>query len=231
MPPIEAVIFDLDYCLFDERIYVDAAFRSIARFLSFKSRVSEKTILNKIKRKFVYKGSMYPRLFNDIVADLGLEQALVKEILDLYGSVDVPLVLFPGADTVLMKLKRLGMKLALVTNGMVQTQRHKVQLLRVEKFFDTVVYARECATPEKPNPEVYRTVLKTLEVNAERALCVGDNPYTDFWGAKKLGMQTLRLLVGPFKLVRLADEYEAENRVDALEQVAGFVEQNNREYV
>jgi putative hydrolase of the HAD superfamily len=231
MPPIEAVIFDLDYCLFDEWVYVDAAFRSIARFLSSRSRFSEKTILDKINRVFVDKGSMYPRLFNDVVADLGLEQALIGEVLDLYGSVDVPLVLFPGAEPVLLKLKRLGMKLALVTNGMVQTQRHKVRLLGVEKFFDVIVYARECVTIEKPNPEVYRVVLKKLGVNAERALCVGDNPYTDFWGAKKLGMLTLRLLLGPFKLVRLTDEYEAENRAYTLEEVVEFVEQNNCQFV
>jgi len=231
MPPIEAVIFDLDYCLFDEQVYVDAAFRSIARFLSYRSHFSEKTILDKLNRDFRDKGSMYPRLFNDAVEDLGLEQALVGEILDLYGSVDVPLVLFPGAETVLLKLKRLGVKLALVTNGMVQTQRHKVRLLGVEKFFDIIVYARECVVSEKPNPEVYRIVLKKLGVYAERALSVGDNPYTDFWGAKKLGMLTLRLLLGPFKLVRLTNEYEAENRLDALDQVAEFVEQNNCEFV
>jgi putative hydrolase of the HAD superfamily len=231
MPPIEAVIFDLDYCLFDEGVYVDAAFHSIARFLSSRSRFSEKTILRKLRRDFRDKGSMYPRLFNDAVADLGLDQALVGEILDLYGSVDVSLVLFSGAEAVLSKLKRLGLKLALVTNGMVRTQRNKVRLLGVEKFFDVIVYARECVISEKPNPEVYRIVLKKLGVYAERALCVGDNPYTDFWGAKKLGMQTMRLLLGPFEFVRLTNEYEAEIRVDALDQIAEIVEQNNCQFV
>ena len=231
MPPIEAVIFDLDYCLFDEHIYVDAAFRSIARFLSSKCRFSEKTIYDRIRRGFRDKGSMYPRLFNDVLADLGLEQALIGEILYLYGTVDVSLGLYPGAEDVLLKLKSDGVKLALVTNGMVQPQRHKVQLLGVEKFFDLVVYAREWVVSEKPNPEVYRMVLKRFGVNAERSLSVGDNPYTDFWGAKKLEMQTLRLLIGPFRLVRLPKEYEADNRVDALDQVADFVEKNNCKYV
>jgi putative hydrolase of the HAD superfamily len=231
MPPIEAVIFDLDYCLFDEGVYIDAAFRSIARFLSSRSQFSEKAVYDKICRDFRDKGSMYPRLFNDVIADLGLEQGLIREVLDLYGSVEVPLELFSGAEPVLLKLKHLGLKLAVVTNGMVRTQRNKVQLLGVERFFDLMVYARECANPEKPNPEVYRVVLKSLGVNAERALAVGDNPYTDFLGAKKLGMQTLRLLVGPFRFLRLTNEYEAEARVDTLDQVADFVEQNNRQFV
>ncbi len=230
MPPIEAVIFDLDYCLFDEQVYVDAAFSSIARFLASKSRLSEKNILNKLHHDFADKGSMYPRLFNDALADLGLESALLGKILDLYGSVDVSLVLYSGAEEVLLKLKRMGVKLAMATNGMVQTQRHKVQLLGVEKSFDAIIYARECIVSEKPNPEVYRAVLKRLSVYPERALAVGDNPYTDFWGAKKLGMQTLRLLLGPFRLVHLTKEYEADNRVDTLDQVADFVEQNNSQF-
>lgn len=231
MPPIEAVIFDLDYCLFNEQVYVDAAFRSIAHFLSTKSRHSENTILNKINRTFIDKGSMYPRLFNDTLRDLGLEQNLIGQILDLYGSVDLSIELYSGADDLLSNLKKMDMKLALVTNGMTKTQRHKVQLLGVEKFFDVVLYARECANSEKPNPEVYRAALKKLDVYPERTLVVGDNPYTDFWGAKKLGMQTLRLLLGPFRFIRLADEYEAENRIDALYKVAEFIENNNSQFL
>ena len=231
MPPIQAIIFDLDFCLFNEQVYVDAAFHSIAHFLSTKSQLSEDTILNKINRTFVDKGSMYPRLFNDVLRDLGLEQNLIGEILDLYGSVDVPLAPYTGTEELLLKLKQVGMKLAIVTNGMAKTQRHKVQLLNLEKCFDFIFYARECVPKEKPDPEVYRVALKKLEVYPERTLVVGDNPHTDFWGAKKLGMQTLRLLVGPFRFERLADEYEAENRIDTLDKVAEFVENNNSQFL
>ena len=174
---------------------------------------------------------MYPRLFNDAVADLGLEEALIKPILDLYGAVEVALSPYAGAEQLLLKLKNKGMKLALVTNGMIRPQRKKVQLLGIEKFFDIVVYAREWAANEKPNPEVYRLVLKKLGVYPERALAVGDNPHTDFWGAKKLGMLTLRLLTGPFKTLRLTPEYEAENRANSLKQVAEFIEKNNLQFV
>ena len=174
---------------------------------------------------------MYPRLFNDALRDMDLEQTLIKESLDLYGSVDVSIELYSEGEPLLLKLKRSGIKLAMVTNGMVHTQRHKVELLGVEKFFDLVAYAREWVTREKPDPEIYKLVLKKLEVYPERALSIGDNPYTDFWGAKKLGMLTLRLLLGPFRLTRLVKEYEAESRVDALEQVEEFVDQNNRQFV
>ncbi len=76
MARICAVIFDLDNVLYDERDYICAAFRSIALFLSERCRFSEDEIYSKLVCDFEKKGSMYPRLFNDAVDDLGLNQNL-----------------------------------------------------------------------------------------------------------------------------------------------------------
>lgn len=118
-------------------------------------------------------------------------------------------------------LKDLGIKLALLTNGGVLIQRNKVHLLEVEKYFDAVVYARE--TREKPDSEAYKVSIEKLGVKAGSTLCVGDNPYTDFLGAKKLGMRTVRLFSGEFKRVHLNDDYEAEIAVDSLSDILDIV--------
>ena len=57
---------------------------------------------------------------------------------------------------------------------------------------------------------------------------MGDNPHTDFWGAKQLGMRTVRVLCGGFKDVRLSDEYEAELVLNSVVELLGFVERINR---
>jgi putative hydrolase of the HAD superfamily len=137
--------------------------------------------------------------------------------------------LFPEAPKVLLALRGLGLKLSLVTNGNVQIQRNKVRLLGVEKFFDAVVFARESETgKEKPNPEAYRVALQKLGVGAGETVCVGDNPYTDFFGAKQLGMRTVRVLFGEFKDVHLSEEFEAEIVIDNLAEFPGVVERFNR---
>jgi putative hydrolase of the HAD superfamily len=228
MARISAVIFDLDNVLYDERDYVFAAFRSIARFLSGRSRFSEDEIYAKLVCDFQKKGSMYPWLFNDAVADFGLDQNLIEDILRLYATVDEPLSLFAESENTLLGLRRLGLKLALVTNGGVRVQRNKIRLLGLEKFFDVVVLARETeGGKDKPDPEVYRVALQKLGVGAEAALCVGDNPFTDFWGAKRLGIRTVRLLCGEFSTVHLSEEYEAKVVLSYLGELLGVVERIN----
>ena len=229
MAILRAVVFDLDNVLYDEKDYIYAAFNSIALFLSERSSLSEDEIYSKLARDLENKGSMYPRLFNDAMDDLGLKQHLVTEILRLYATVDSSIKLFPEAKNTLMVLRRLGLKLALVTNGGVRIQRNKVRLLRVEGLFDTVVYARETQfAKEKPHPEAYIAALQKLGVGAEEALCVGDNPHTDFLGAKQLGMLTVRILCGEFKDDHLSDEFEAEIELRNIAGLLGVIEQLNR---
>ncbi|MGD0451248.1 MAG: HAD-IA family hydrolase [Candidatus Bathyarchaeia archaeon] len=228
MTRVSAVVFDLDNVLYDEKEYVYAAFRSIAHFLSGKCGFSEDQVYSKLVFDFEKKGSMYPRLFNDALSDLGLDQNLVPEILKLYALVDSKVELFLEATSVLLALRSLGLKLALVTNGNVRIQSNKVRLLGVEKFFDVVVYARETPSArEKPYPEAYEMALQKLGVGAGEAISVGDNPHTDFLGAKQLGMRTVRVLWGEFKDVHLSEEYEAEIVLHTLPDLLGVVKQLN----
>jgi len=41
-------------------------------------------------------------------------------------------------------------------------------------------------------------VLNDLNISAEHSVYVGDNPHTDFRGAKEVGMATIRLRRGEF---------------------------------
>jgi putative hydrolase of the HAD superfamily len=91
-----------------------------------------------------------------------------------------------------------------------------------------VIYARESESgKEKPDPGAYSVALHKLGVKAEETVCVGDNPHTDFWGAKQLGIVTFRLLCGEFKDVRLSDEFEAEVILDSLSEVMDVLERIN----
>ena len=224
MGQIRAVVFDLDNVLYDETDYIFAAYREIAAFLSNKCGLPSSEIYSRLVSDFQKKTSMYPRLFNDFVADLGLGQEVVPEILRIYVSVSPKLSIYSEAEDVLRRLGLDGVKLGLLTNGNVATQRNKVELLGLEKFFDAVVFARERGREyEKPNPEAYRVVLRALRVLPEESVCVGDNPHTDFLGARQLGLKSVRLLRGEFRDVRLGAEYEADITVESLTELLGVL--------
>ncbi|MGD6850542.1 MAG: HAD family hydrolase [Candidatus Bathyarchaeia archaeon] len=226
MAQINAVIFDLDNVLYDERQYINNAFKNIADFLSKKSHYTEEEIQYKLRDHLNRKGTMYSRLFNDVLSELGLKQTLLHEILGLYASVNMPLNLYPEAKQVLIDLKNAGLKLALLTNGLVQVQKNKIRLLDLQGLFDVIVYAREVSSLEKPNPELYKFICNKLSLEFKRTLCLGDNPYTDFWGANRLGIHTARLMLGEFRTVRLSQDYEAEHNMDRLEDIKKIIQFN-----
>jgi putative hydrolase of the HAD superfamily len=226
---IRAVIFDLDNVLYDEKDYIYASFRIIAAFLSEKKCLPEEEIFAKLVYDFKKKGSMYSRLFNDLIDDLELDKNLLQNILRLYESFDAEIKLFPASENILLTLRKMGIKLALVTNGGVRIQRNKIRLLGIEQFFDVVVFARDMPeATEKPNPSAYSMAIRKMGVKAKETLCVGDNPYTDFWGAKRLGIYTMRLLWGEFKDVQLSEDYESEIVLNNLEEFFKVFEMINQ---
>jgi putative hydrolase of the HAD superfamily len=228
MSKVCAVIFDLDNVLYDEQDYFFAAFEKIAAYLSERCGISAKKIYDKLVCDFKDKSSLYPRLFNDLIADCGLDQRMINEVLALFSSVKPDLRLFSGSEDLLLALKKQGIKLGLVTNGNVATQKNKVRLLGVERFFDSIIYAREVGVGrEKPDPEAYRLMLDALGVGAEETICVGDNPFTDFLGAKALGIRTVRLQGGEFGGVDLGKKYEADVTISGIVQVFNLVNKFN----
>jgi len=57
----------------------------------------------------------------------------------------------------------------------------------------------------KPNPKIYQTVLRKLEVKPSEALMVGDDPKTDVIPAKRMGMKAVMLCREEKKWVEEAD--------------------------
>jgi FMN phosphatase YigB (HAD superfamily) len=95
------------------------------------------------------------------LSNLNFDQCLLSEVLKLYAALDSYRV-FLEAIGMLLALGFLGLKLALVTMGNTRIQGSKIRLLRVAKYFDAVVHARETiSAKDKPNPEVS---LKRLDV-------------------------------------------------------------------
>lgn len=229
MPNISAVIFDLDNVLYDERKYLLAAYRNIAKYLSEHYNIGEQKIYHKLAQDSKIKTTMYPKLFNDLLSDLDMAQEVLPILLDIFSNTQTDLKLRATAKELILYLKKQDTKLGLLTNGTIKVQINKVRILGLEKYFDEIVYARELGKEnEKPNPEAYLTIIKKLGAKPEQTICIGDNPYTDFRGAKKLGIQTVRLVQGEFKNVKLSEEYEADKNVRSLKEFYLFLQKLNR---
>jgi len=95
---------------------------------------------------------------------------------------------FPGAHEAIDKLKALGVKLALVTNGAADTQRAKVERFELAHRFHHIQIEGEFGQG-KPELAVYRHALERLGCDACDAWMVGDNYEWEVEAPQKLGVR------------------------------------------
>jgi putative hydrolase of the HAD superfamily len=100
-----------------------------------------------------------------------------------------------GARDVLAALAQAGVRRALICDTGFTPGRVVRQLLErvgLLEFLEATAFSDEVGVP-KPNPEIFRAVLATLDVAPLAAVHVGDLRRSDVAGAKKVEMGSIRL--------------------------------------
>ena len=117
-----------------------------------------------------------------------VDDPLKEEMSDVYMGLKADAVqLIPGALDTLQSLKDTGVRLGLITNGDAVGQRAKVVKAGLQPYFGSVLIAGEFGSA-KPDPEIFRHTLSSLEVTPEQAWMVGDNLVADIGGAQGVGI-------------------------------------------
>lgn len=94
-------------------------------------------------------------------------------------------------------LKQLAAKyrLGMVTNGIPDVQRTKINNTGIEKYFDAIVISGELAIG-KPRPEIYQHALDQLGATVEETIMVGDSFPRDVLGSQAFGMRAVWISMG-----------------------------------
>jgi putative hydrolase of the HAD superfamily len=98
----------------------------------------------------------------------------------------------PDARPTLTALKERGLVTGLLSNTHWPRDQHEQWLRRdgILDLLDARVYTSGLEHV-KPHPEAFRALLDEVDVVAHSAVFVGDRPWDDVAGAKKLGMRTI----------------------------------------
>jgi putative hydrolase of the HAD superfamily len=99
------------------------------------------------------------------------------------------IALYPGAIETLEKVRALGLRTALLTNGGAEAQRRSVVRFGLEQHFDCIVIEGEFGLG-KPDERVFRHALYTTGVAAAEAWMIGDSLEADIATPLRLGMRT-----------------------------------------
>ena len=94
---------------------------------------------------------------------------------------------FPGAIDTLKRLRKRGVRLALITNGAAQPQRAKIDRFDLAPYFHAILIEGECGYG-KPDTRIYRRALDLLDASPSEAWMVGDNPEWEVAVPQRLGI-------------------------------------------
>ncbi|HNP17764.1 MAG TPA: HAD-IA family hydrolase [Fulvivirga sp.] len=220
---IKAIIFDLDYTLYDMDQYLDQAYPFVAKSVCELNKVEYQKCLECLTTCCSKYGRLHDKLFNfwlgsmDLLSDENLENAIEA----FHGFQINKLYPYDGLISTLQNLKQ-KYKLGIITDGKVQTQKNKVKCLDLIKYFDQITYT-DLLNTSKPDPYCFTYTLGKMAVSPKEVIFVGDHPIKDIKGAVESNLRAIRIVNGAFS--KMADEVgcEPETRIDQIEELLMYV--------
>ena len=202
---LKAVLFDLDDTLHDDTLTYRRAAEAVANEVAAQRGVAAATLMNAyVAEADRFWQELSPSAFETPVGTLRVTMwnaALVAVGIDdpaLAASCGAAynrfrrefLELWPGALELLERLRARGLKLAMITNGMAETHRDKIAILRLEAAFDEIFIADEVGMI-KPDVRIFELAAERLGVAPNECAMVGDRLERDVRGARDAGMFTV----------------------------------------
>ncbi len=199
MRTIEAVTFDFGGTLahgnLDKESYKNALFRYL-RSLGFSGgnsqlRKARNGMLERLSKAQKRNRELrFEDLYQGLLFNLGIHptQKHLDYIQQLYFRF-FKIEIVPGAKEMLARLSK-RYKLAIISNATSNASRVTLEKNGLDQYFDSIVISRDLGI-RKPDPEIFKFTLTSLNTENKNAVHVGDSLQHDVQGAKKVGMQTV----------------------------------------
>lgn len=203
----KTLLFDADNTLFD---FDKAEKKAVQKLLShyhrklnpelFKSYRKINDILwKKLEEKSISSAELKKKRFelfftdNDIQSD-GNWSRISSEYLNFLAE---GAILFRGSYGLCRKLYRKGFEILIVTNGLKEVQRKRLELSRIKGFVSRIIVSDEVGFA-KPDKRFFDLVLSgTHTKNPQDCLIIGDSLSADIQGGKEAGIDSCWF--NPFK--------------------------------
>lgn len=211
------LVFDLDDTLYDESSYVLSGFSAVSNFLSKTKGLIDIELFHEMVDLLKTKGRGH--IFDELLKKHGIyTKTLLQTCIHIYRHHIPKIELYPDALEMLNRFK--DNPLYIVTDGHKVVQDIKIKALKLDqKMKYCYLTNRYGIINQKPSPHCFLLICQKEKVNPDKVIYIADNPYKDFVGIKPLSFQTVRILRGPFKDIKLEPRYEANRIIKSLNEI------------
>jgi putative hydrolase of the HAD superfamily len=197
------VLFDLDNTLFDHLNSVRSGIRAIRHAYQCFADIGEDELVGAYSRCLEEAYQQYLR------GDIGYAEKDFQKVklffvaMGLHGPVASDIRRFreiydaaylesrratPGSIETLVRLRENGYRSAIVSNGQIEDQRIKAEIIGVRHLVDGV-YTSEEAGAAKPSRRLFELALRALRISPDASYMVGDSAEADIKGAIDVGLR------------------------------------------
>ena len=212
---IKSILFSIENTLYDAFLQ-----RETARLNAIKAMIEAGlpidlergyTLLKEIVKEY---GSNYSKHFDELLKRQGLKwnPKVIAAGVVAYRHANLGFLRpYPDTITTLLKLRDMGYKLGLVSEGIPVKQWQKLIQLGLQHFFQQVIITEKLTETTMTTP--FKTILKELNTKPNEAIFVGTTTNHEILGAKKAGLLTIELLsgksqIGTMKSTKATPEYK-----------------------
>lgn len=201
---LKIILFDLDGTLYTSpevyQKFAEAAYHTYAKIKNTTIEKAKEILENRREEMKKEKGYAVPYTLALLSFGIPIEE-WHRENIKFFNAGDY-LKKDEKLKGVLVKLKE-RYKLGVFTNNnRIQTERI-IKKLGIDKLFD-YIFTYESFKLIKPDPEIFKLIIKELNVRPEECLMVGDRYYVDLVPAKEQGMEIYEVK-GPEDIVKLLE--------------------------
>jgi len=217
---IKAITFDLD--------------NTLINFLRMKIKASNAAAKAMVKAGLkISTKQCKEELYNDYLKDIEGERVFQRYLINkknpsekiLAAAINAYLKVkqtylkpYPKVKQTLKKLKKKGIKLAIVTDAPRLKAFQRLDAMGIVNYFDIVV-GLEDTGKTKPSNLPFKKVLKALKLKPSQVLHVGDSISRDIKGAKAVGMKTCFAKYGSLSKRKSGADFEIEGIGELLKVV------------
>lgn len=186
---IKAVVFDLDHTLFDRYETLKLVVKQFDKVFKIKEGVTKEYIAKEIiwaDKHYVHRGweEIHAHLCEKgVFEEIPTFEEYTKKVLSCFKGIAVK---YPFAIPTLQKIREMGYKTGLITNGNHDVQQSKLKMLELGGLFDEVIISGDYDF-QKPDKRIFHLMAEKLCVEPNEMMYVGDHPKFDVDGSRNAG--------------------------------------------